>query len=73
MTGRQPYTALLDDAEHSTSDELDDLLIVYRYDSNNAGMVIYIYNGSSSLTGDVHKGHLVFYSASPGSGPGAWT
>ncbi len=26
LTGRRPYTELLDDVEHATSDQLDDLL-----------------------------------------------
>ncbi len=36
LTGRQAYTELLDDVQQSTSDELDDLLKVYRSDLNNA-------------------------------------
>ena len=38
LTGRHPYTELLDDVQQSTSDELDDLLKVYRYNLNNAGI-----------------------------------
>ena len=38
LTGRQPYTELLDDVQQSSSDELDDLLKVYRYNLNNAGI-----------------------------------
>ena len=38
LTGRHAYTELLDDVQQSTSDELDDLLKVYRYDLNNAGI-----------------------------------
>jgi hypothetical protein len=70
LTGRQAYTELLDDVQQSTSDELDDLLKVYRYNLNNAGIrsdpfigkdIImngdtYIYNGNLYLTGDIHKG-----------------
>ena len=70
LTGRQPFTELLDDVTQSTSDELDDLLKVYRYDLNNAGIrtdpVIgkdivmkgdtYIYDGNLYLTGNIHKG-----------------
>ena len=80
MTGGRPFTELLDDVEHATSDELDDLLKVYRYDLNNAGIrsdhflgkdVVmngdtYIYNGNLYLTGDIHKG---LFSAATG----AWT
>ncbi len=60
ITGRRPYTELLDDVEHATSDELDDLSKVCRYDLNNAGIrsdpvigkdivmngLTYIYNGN---------------------------
>jgi hypothetical protein len=63
----------LDDVEHATSDELDDMLKVYRYDLNYAGthsdpfvgkdIVMnddtYIYNGILYLTGDIQRGHLV--------------
>ena len=70
LTGRQAYTELLDDVQQSTSDELDDLLKVYRYNLNNAGIRsdpfigkdivmngdTYIYNGNLYLTGDIHKG-----------------
>ena len=70
LTGRQAYTELLDDVQQSTSDELDDLLKVYRYNLNNAGIrtdpVIgkdivmngdtYIYDGNLYLTGNIHKG-----------------
>ncbi len=42
LTGCQAYTdsitELLDDAQQSTSGELDDLLKVYRYNWNNAGI-----------------------------------
>jgi len=38
LTGRQLATELLDDVQQSTSDELDDLLKVYRYNLNNAGI-----------------------------------
>ena len=34
LTGRQAYTELLDDVQQSTSDELDDMLKVYRYIDN---------------------------------------
>ena len=34
LTGRQAYTELLDDVQQSTSDELDDMLKVYRYNDN---------------------------------------
>ena len=58
------------DVQQSTSDELDDLLKVYRYNLNNAGIrtdpVIgkdivmigdtYIYDGNLYLTGNIHKG-----------------
>ena len=79
LTGRQAYTELLDDdVEHAISDELDDLLKVYRYDLNNAGIRsdpfmgkdivmngdTYIYNGNLYLTGDIHKG---LFSASTGT------
>ena len=80
LTGRQPYTELLDDVQQSTSDELDDLLKVYRYNLNNAGIradpVIgkdivmngdtYIYNGNLYLTGDINKGTFNSYT-------GTWT
>ncbi len=38
LTGRQLATELLDDVQHSTSGELDDLLKVYRYILNNVGI-----------------------------------
>ena len=80
FTGGRPFTELIDDVTHATSDELDDLLKVYRYDLNNAGIrtdpIIgkdivmkgdtYIYDGHLYLTGDIHKG--TFNSTS-----GAWT
>ena len=70
FTGGRPFTELLDDVTHATSDELDDLLKVYRYDLNNAGIrtdpIIgkdivmkgdtYIYDGHLYLTGDIRKG-----------------
>lgn len=31
FTGQRPYTELLDDVENATTDELDDILKVYRY------------------------------------------
>ena len=37
-SGKQAYTELLDDVDHAISDELDDLLKVYRYQLNNAGI-----------------------------------
>ncbi len=63
----------MDDVQQSTSDELDNLLKVYRYNLNNAGIrtdaIIgkdivmngdtYIYNGNLYLTGDIHKEHLM--------------
>ena len=71
---------MLDDVQQSTSDELDDLLKVYRYNLNNAGIradpVIgkdivmngdtYIYNGNLYLTGDINKGTF-------NSSTGTWT
>ena len=80
LTGRHAYTELLDDVQQSTSDELDDLLKVYRYNLTNAGIRsdpfigkdivmngdTYIYNGNLYLTGDIHKG---LFSAATG----AWT
>ena len=70
INSRQAYTELLDDVQQSTSDELDDLLKVYRYNLNNAGIrtdpVIgkdivmngdtYIYGGNLYLTGNINKG-----------------
>ena len=70
LTGRQAYTELLDDVQQSSSDELDDLLKVYRYNLNNAGIRTdavtgkdivmngdtYIYDGNLYLTGNIHKG-----------------
>jgi hypothetical protein len=38
MTGKRPYTELSDDVEHTTSDELDDLLKEYRSNLNHAGI-----------------------------------
>jgi len=80
LTGRQPYTELLDDVQQSTSDALDDLLKVYRYNLNIAGIrtdpiigkdIVMngdtcIYNGNFYLTGDINKG--TFNSSS-----GTWT
>ncbi len=68
FTGGRTY-----DVAHASSDELEDLLKVYRYDVNNAGIrtdpIIgketvmngdtYIYNGNLYFTGDIHKDHLV--------------
>jgi len=80
LNGRQPATELLDDVQQSTSDELDDLLKVYRYDGLAAGIrcdaIIgkdivmngdtYIYNGNLYLTGDINKGTF-------NSTTGTWT
>ena len=70
MTGGRPYTELVDDVAHATSDELDELLKVYRYDVSSAGIRsdpffgkdicmkgdTYIYGGNLYLTGDIYKG-----------------
>ena len=72
MTGGRPYTELVDDVAHAASDELDDLLKVYRYDNGIAGIRsdpffgkdicmkgdTYIYDGHLYLTGDIHKTHI---------------
>ena len=79
MTGRRPYTELVDDVAHATSDELDDFLKVYRYDVSSAGIRsdpffgkdicmkgdTYIYGGNLYLTGDIYKGTF--------STTGTWT
>ena len=71
---------LLDDVDHSITEELDDLLKVYRYDLNNAGIRTdpflgkdsarkgdtYIFDGNLYLTGDINKGTLNIAS-------GTWT
>jgi hypothetical protein len=80
FTGSRPYTELLDDVQQASADILDDLMKVYRYDLNNAGIRTdpflgkdivmkgdtYIYDGNLHLTGDIYKG--TFNSAS-----GSWT
>ena len=79
MTGGRPYTELVDDVAHATTDELDDFLKVFRYDVSSAGIRsdpffgkdicmkgdTYIYGGNLYLIGDIYKGTF--------STTGTWT
>ncbi len=62
LTGRQAYTELLDDVQQSTSDELDDLLKVYRYNLNNAGIRSDPFIGKDIvMNGDIYIFIMVIY------------